>query len=85
MADEGAPSNFAGPVFPNPTGIKPFDSDKAARKADTPVGASMSVQNAPADPDKANGITPHPLIQHFAKKGGPVRRLKSSPAEVHEN
>jgi hypothetical protein len=74
MADEGAPASFSGPVFPNPTGIKPFSDTEARRKADTPVGATMSVQNAPADPDKANGITPHPLAKHFQKKAAGVRK-----------
>jgi len=78
VADEQGPSpSFAGPVFPNPQNIKPFDSDTAARKSDTPVGATMSVQNAPADPDKANGITPHPIAKHFQKKAAGVRKTGS--------
>jgi hypothetical protein len=77
MADEGAPADFGGRVLPNPQNIKPFDSDTAARKADTPAGATMSVQNAPADPDKANGITPHPLAKHFQKKAAGVRKTGS--------
>jgi len=86
MADEqGAPASFGGRVLSNPTGIKPFDSDTARRKVDTPAGATMSIQNAPADPDKANAITPHPIHIHFAKKGGPIRKLGSAPAYVSEN
>jgi hypothetical protein len=87
MADkgQGAPVGFGGRVFPNPSGIKPADSDVDNRKSDTPVGAKFSVQNAPANQDKANGISPHPVMLHFAKKGGPVRKLNSAPTDLKEN
>jgi hypothetical protein len=86
MADEqGAPASFPGRVFPNPTGIKPADSDVDNRTTDKPVGAKFSVQNAPADQDKANGISPHPVQLHFQKKSGPVRKLGSSPVDPKEH
>jgi hypothetical protein len=85
MADEGAPADFGGRVLPNPTGIKPADSDVDNRKSDTPVGAKFSVQNAPADQDKANGISPHPLHLYAAKRGAPARRLGASPVNPKEH
>ena len=87
MADEGggAPVSFSGRVFPNPTGVKPVSSEEDTRKSDTPIGAKFSIQNAPADPDKANGITPHPVQLHFSKKGGPVRKFGASPVDPREH
>ena len=75
MADQGAPVSFGGRVIPNPSGIKPSWDTEDTRKSDTPVGGKMSIDNAPADPDKANGITPHPLQQHFAKTPGARTQL----------
>jgi hypothetical protein len=87
MADEGqgAPADFGGRVLPNPTGIKPTSSEDDARKSDTPVGAKFSVQNAPADQDKANGISPHPLHLYAAKRGAPVRKLGASPVDPKQH
>ena len=92
----GAPVDFAGPVLPNPKNLKPVLDTDIKRPTDEPTpGAKMtfgntanisrSLQNAPADPDKANGITPHPISAHFAKKGGPIRRLHSAPVDVTEH
>lgn len=87
MADEGkgAPVDFAGRVLPNPGNIKPVDSDVESRTGDVPAGGKFNISNAPADPDKANGVTPHPLMLHFSKKGGPIRRLTSAPVDVTEH
>ena len=87
MADEGggAPVSFSGRVIPNPKNIKPVSSEEDTRTGDLPAGGKFSVQNAPADADKANGITPHPIMQHFSKKGGPIRKINAPPVEVSEN
>jgi hypothetical protein len=97
VADEkGAPADFAGPVLPNPKNLRPTLDTEIKRPVDEPTSdAKMtfgdtgkiqaSVQNSPADSDKANGITPHPLSAHFSKKGGPVRRLHSAPVDVSEH
>ncbi len=82
---QGAPANWGGRVIPNPTGIKPHDSDTDDRTGDLPAGAKFSIQNAPADSDKANGISPHPLHLYTAKKGAPVRRLGSSPVDPKQH
>jgi hypothetical protein len=57
--------------FPNPNNIKP-KWDTEPRSVDEPVGAKMSIENAPADPEKANGLLPkeHPLEEHFRKPSG---------------
>jgi len=86
MADEkGAPADWPGRVLPNPGNVKPVDSDVESRTGDLPAGGKMSIDNAPADPDKANGITPHPIQAHFSKKGGPVRKLGSPPVPVSQH
>lgn len=95
MAD-GAPVGFSGPVLPNPSGIKPVLDTDIKRHADEPTSdAKMtfgntgkiqaSVQNSPADSEKANGVTPHPLSAHFSKRGGPIRKLTSAPVDVTEH
>lgn len=78
--------------LPNPSNIKP-KWDTEAKSVDEPVGAKMSIENAPADPEKANGITPkeHPLEEHFRKPQSVRHPLgqgvpKSHPAiKVTEN
>ncbi len=87
MADEGqgAPVGFGGRVFPNPTGIKPTSSEDIHPEPDKPVGGKLSIDNPPADPDKANGITPreHPLTQHFAKTPGARSQLGGHLSKNH--
>ena len=50
--ESGAPADFAGPVFPNPKGIKPtLDTDPVPPKPQKvyPGGATMNTQNASLD------------------------------------
>lgn len=93
MADEGkgAPADFGGPVFPNPKGIKPVADDEIERPSDKPMGggkfslggsseAHYDISNPPAA-----DVNAHPVHIHFSKKGGPIRKLHSAPADVSEN
>lgn len=76
MADEkGAPAGFPGPVFPNPSGVRP-KLDTEPTDTDSPVGAkfdtSLSTHGQPMDlhnPQAAEfGPKRHPLTKHFDKK-----------------
>ena len=95
MADEkGAPSDFAGRVLSNDDSVKPKwdtegpDTDEPSKGAKFDISnaagtAKLSTVNPPAK--GANDIEPHPLAAHFAKRGGPVRKLNSAPVDVSEN
>jgi hypothetical protein len=65
--------------------VTPHWDTEDTRTGDVPAGGKLDVSNAPADPDKANGITPHPLQAHFSKKSGPVRKLGSPPVPVSQH
>ena len=55
--DKGAPADFGGRVFPNPTGIKPHaDTDPVTPKV-YPGGAKMSIANA--EPDEGEKDAEH--------------------------
>jgi hypothetical protein len=44
--EEGAPTNFGGPVFPNPQHVKPVLDTDIHPETVTPVGAKFSIDNA---------------------------------------
>jgi hypothetical protein len=81
VADEkGAPVGLSGPVFPNPDNVKPV-SDTDVEPEGTyhpPKGAKLDISNP-----VAADINPHPIHQHFQKKGAGVRKT-GTPA-VSEN